>query len=106
MKTREDLDLDCLDCIETDISNAIPWFILSSYAYNVEEDPVISDFVFEKIKKRIVENWDDINHKYKENLDVDIVKGLCYTREYPKHSERGLKHLKEIYYGKDYGRER
>jgi hypothetical protein len=98
---RTNLDLECLDCIETNINLAIPWYLMASYAYYKQDDPILTDAAYDRLAKRILEEWDNINHIHKKHLTVDMLKAGCYIGEYPSRVAGGLKTLKEVYHGKN-----
>lgn len=98
---RTNLDLECLDCIETNINMAVPWYLMASFAYYEQDDPILSDGMYDRLGKRILERWDEIKHYHKKHLTIDMLKAGSYIGEYPSRVEGGLKSLKEIYYGKN-----
>lgn len=90
------LDKHMLDMLETDLNNAISWYILAMYAQNEKEDKILSDSSLVRLSHKIIENWDSLKHKYKENLTVDMVRKLEYSGEYPKNVDITLKTLKKV----------
>ncbi len=62
----------------------ISWFMIASYAYYHLDSSVMSDYDFDYLVKRILENWEDIDHPHKDlikktNLDA----GSGYDIDFP-----------------------
>lgn len=83
-------------CDNTDrnINMLIPWYLLSAYAYYVEDDPILEDNVFDRMAKKILENWDEIEHMHKSLLNEDMLKGGTYIGEYPSRIKPALEALR------------
>ena len=50
---------------------AIPYYLMASYAYYKEDDPIFSDDFYDMLSKKILNNWDTIEHYHKHLLDED-----------------------------------
>lgn len=62
----------------------VPWYLMSSYAYYVQDDPIISDSSFDKLAKIMLENWNFIRHAHKYLITTgDLEAGSLLLREYP-----------------------
>ena len=94
---RDNLDLECLQLVGENINLAVPWFLMASYAYYVEDDPILTDATFDTLAKRIYKNWDDIEHQHKNLLDRYSMSAGTYLGEYPNRTIEGLKRVREIY---------
>lgn len=73
---------------------AVPYYILTSYAYYVEDDPIVSDSYYDELAKYILLNWEDITHFHKHYLNEDALKAGSYLGDYPPITETALKSLK------------
>ena len=40
----------------------VPWYLMTSYAYYVEDNPLVSDGAFDRLAKTMIKNWDKIEH--------------------------------------------
>jgi hypothetical protein len=96
----ENLDIPCLELIDNNPNLMVPWYLMAAYAYYVEDNPILSDNVFDKLAKRMLECWDKIDHFHKESITVDDLKAGTFLGEYPSRVEGGVKQLREVYYGK------
>jgi len=70
--------------IGSDLNKTVPWYIMARYAIQVENDPVVSDGMFEKIRRRLIEHWDEIEHELKPMLAYEDVLERTFTGEFPK----------------------
>lgn len=62
------------DMISVDINKIIPWYILGVYAKVVEKSPILSEPVFDKIKRTLIVKWDTLQHKHKECITITVHK--------------------------------
>ena len=62
---------------------AIPYYLMASYAYYKEDDPIFSDDFYDMLSKKILNNWDTIEHYHKHLLDEDSLIAGTYLGEYP-----------------------
>jgi hypothetical protein len=96
----ENLDKECIDVVDSDINMSVPWYLMSAYAYHVEDNPVISNARFDRLSKVMLENWDSIEHKCKHCITKEDLEAKKFTGEYPNKVKRGLESLRGIYHGK------
>ena len=87
----------CIEITDANINMTVPWYIMAAYAYYEQDDPIIEDSMFDKIAKRILKEWDDINHRHKDYLTKDMLKAGTYIGKYPPQIEGALKSVKETY---------
>lgn len=83
MEPRQLFDKDCLDITGDNINMTVPWYIMAAYAYYEEDSPILEDQTFDRLAKKILENWDDIEHMHKERLTKDMLEAGTYLGEYP-----------------------
>lgn len=72
------MDSKVLDFINKNKNMLVSWYLIASYAYYVMDNPIISDGLFDEICKRILKEWDSINHGHKYLLDKESLEaGTC-----------------------------
>ena len=49
-------DKYCLDVIDDNINMLVPWYLMASYAYYVDDDPIITDNMFDKLGQKLLKN--------------------------------------------------
>ena len=82
------------------INMMVPWYLMASYAYYEESDPIFSDSFFDDMGKTMLSCWDDIEHFHKHLITVDDLNAGTYLGEYPERVKGGLKAMREKYYTK------
>ena len=73
----------------------IPWYLMSSYSYYVENDPIFSDQYYDNLAKNLLLNWDNVNHFHKSLISVDDLTAGTYLGEYPSRIKGALKSLRK-----------
>ena len=82
----------------------VPWYLMASFAYYKQDDPILSDAFFDNMAKTMSENWDTIEHWHKEYINPDDLKAGSFLGEYPSRVEDGLESLKKVSEAMGYGR--
>lgn len=74
----------------------VPWYLMASYAYYKQDDPILSDAYFDNLAKRMLDSWNEIEHFHKHLITtVDLAAG-SYLGDYPERVKDGLEHLRSI----------
>lgn len=94
---KEGLDKELSDMIDDNVNMMVPWYLMAAYAYYEEDNPILSDAIFDRLAKRMIEHWDEIEHQHKEYITLDMLHGGTYIGKYPSRVEGGLKSLREVY---------
>lgn len=77
-------DAYCLGKITANPNMLVPFWIMAAWAYDVADDPIISDAVFDRIARELDEKWDVITHWHKRLLDRSALKSALAIRgNYP-----------------------
>lgn len=93
----ENLDKEMHDFIDMNMNLSVPWYLLASYAYYVEDDPILTDAAFDRLARLMVEKWGELKHEHKEFLSLDMLEAGTYTGEYPKKVKGGLDALRSSF---------
>ena len=83
-----------MDIIESKPNMLIPWYIMASYAYYVQDDPILSDGVFDRLINRLTDQYDNLEHQHKDFVKKDALKAGTYLGDYPTRTEDVLKQLR------------
>ena len=75
----------------------VPWYLMAAYAYYVEDDPILTDSTFDKMAKRILHLWDEIEHFHKHLLNKDMLEAGTYIGEYPSRIKGALDDLRQSF---------
>ena len=101
--TSDNLDKELSDFIRGNINLCVPWYILACYAYYEEDDPILSDGSFDRLTRKMIDNWEDIEHIHKEYISLDMLNASTYIGEYPSRAKGGLDALRDAFkIGKKY----
>jgi len=69
--------------IKGDINMTVPLYLMMSYAYYKQDNPIAEDGTFDVISKLLLENYDTIEHHHKELISKDSLKAGTYLGIYP-----------------------
>jgi len=91
------LDNECLVHIDGDLNKCIPWFLLSSYASSEMKEPILTEEFHKRLGRKILKNWDTMDHRYKRYLNRDELFDGKHTGDYPDKIDFALKQIHSIY---------
>tara|TARA_B100000780_G_C20831863_1_gene330547 strand:- start:182 stop:472 length:291 start_codon:yes stop_codon:yes gene_type:complete len=77
------MDKIVMQAITKNINMTIPYYLMASYAYYEKDDPILSDDLYDKLAKKILNKWDDIEHYHKNILTKDMLEAGSFIGEYP-----------------------
>ncbi len=77
------LDSMIKDKIKENINMAVPLYLMMSYAYYKQDDPIVEDATFDEVAKILLKNYDKIKHHHKELIKKDSLKAGTYLGVYP-----------------------
>ena len=92
--TQRLFDKECMDLVDTSINMTVPWYLMAAYAYYVIDDPLLEDSTFDRLAKKMLANWDKIEHMHKDFITKDMLQAGTYLGEYPKRVQCALEHLR------------
>jgi len=81
--------------ITNNINMTVPFYLMASYAYYEEDDPILSDDFYDKLAKNILERWDNIEHYHKHLLSKDALEAGSYIGKYPSIVSGALENLRK-----------
>ena len=93
-KTLDDTVFEILDRNKNMI---VPWYMMAAYAYYVQDDPIISDSLFDRMAKMMLEQWEEIEHKHKHHITKSDLEGGSYLGEYPIIIHGAVESARKIY---------
>lgn len=93
-KTNKNFDDQCLQLTSDNINMYVPWYIMAAYAYYVEDNPILSDHVFDRMAKQILIHYDEIEHMHKYLLTKDTLEAGTFLGEYPSRIKGAVDSLR------------
>jgi hypothetical protein len=92
-----DLDQVAAELFAKNINMMVPWYLMASYAYYKQADPIFTDGFFDEMGKTMLERWDDIEHFHKDYISTDDLNAGTFLGEYPSRVEGALQSLRKEY---------
>jgi hypothetical protein len=89
------LDTYADEIIKNNINMSVPYYLMASYAYYVEDDPIFSDAFYDELAKTILAEWNNITHWHRDVINKDALGAGSFLGEYPSIVEGALKSLRE-----------
>ena len=74
----------------------VPWYLIAAYAYYKQDNPIFSDSFFDDLAKTLLAVWDDVEHRHKQYITLDMLNAGTYIGEYPGIVEGALEELQLI----------
>lgn len=92
-----DIEKALSDICDNNQNMLVPWYLMAAYAYYVEDDPIVGDSVFDLMAKRILDQWDQIEHRHKDCLTKDMLVAGTFLGEYPPQVEGAVRDIRDTY---------
>ena len=89
------LDKNVTSIISSNLNMSVPYYLMASYAYYKEDNPILTDDFFDRLAKKILNNWDNIEHYHKHLLDKDSLEAGSYLGKYPSIVEGALTSMRK-----------
>jgi NAD-dependent DNA ligase len=84
------------ELVEKNVNIAVPYYLMAAYAYYKEDDPIISDHLFDYLALLILKNYDQIKHPHKQLITKDDLEAGTYLGEYPRLVIDSLKMIRTL----------
>jgi len=81
------------------MKHPIARYLMSAYAYYVEDTPLISDMEFDKLAKYIRHNYDKLEHVHKHLVTIDDLESGTYLGQYPNRVKNAVNHYRKTIKG-------
>ncbi len=95
------VDQHAAELFAENINMMVPYYLMASYAYYKQDNPIMSDSFFDSMSQTMIACWDDIEHFHKHLIDLEDLKAGTYLGEYPSRIDGGLKSLRKKMLEKD-----
>jgi|TARA_B100001094_G_C17960073_1_gene684964 predicted ATP-dependent Lon-type protease len=93
-RQKKNWDQDAALLFMENLNMMVPYYLMASYAYYKEDDPIFSDVFFDNMGKTMLERWDDIEHWHKEYINKGDLEAGTFLGEYPSRVEGALRSLR------------
>ena len=93
-RQKKNWDQDAALLFMENLNMMVPYYLMASYAYYKEDDPIFSDAFFDNMSKTMLERWDDITHYHKEYINKGDLEAGTFLGDYPTRVEGALRSLR------------
>ena len=93
-RQKKNWDQDAALLFMENLNMMVPYYLMASYAYYKQDDPIFSDAFFDNMGKTMLERWDDIAHFHKEYIKKGDLEAGTFLGEYPSRVEGALRSLR------------
>ena len=76
-------DQDFLSILNDNINMSVPLYLMASYAYYKDDEPILSDEVFDNLSKVMLKNWSKIKHIHKNSISKKDLEAGTFLGKYP-----------------------
>lgn len=83
---------------EMPLNLTVPWYLMASFAYYKEDDPIISDTTYDALAKYMLNSWNRIKHVHKSFITKKDLEAGTFLGKYPSRVENALKELRKEKY--------
>jgi hypothetical protein len=73
----------------------IPWYLMACYAYYVEDEPILEDAMFDRLSKKLLKVFDDVEHIHKDYITKEMLEAGTYLGEYPSRIKYAVKDIQQ-----------
>lgn len=94
---KKGIEKACIDTCDDNINMMVPWYLMAAYAYYVEDDPILEDSTFDRLAKKLLSDWDNVEHFHKEYLNKDMLEAGTFIGEYPTRVKGALDDVRQSY---------
>ncbi len=77
------------------MKNPIAKYLMCSYAYYVEDKPLISDVEFDELSKWLLYNYDSVDHMHKHLVTKGDLEAGTYLGKYPNMVKGAVKSYRQ-----------
>jgi hypothetical protein len=75
-------DQTCREAVEGNPNLLVPWYLMASWAYYIEDDPILSDGLFDYLCTKLDAAWDTVEHWHKPVVSRgDLSAGSCLLKQ-------------------------
>lgn len=72
----------------------VPYYLMLSFAYYKQDDPIVSDAFYDKLARKLLKEYDNIEHYHKHLISKDALEAGSFLGEYPSIVEGALNDLR------------
>jgi len=78
------------------MKNPVARYLMSAYAYYVEDSPLISDFEFDSLAKYLLHNYAKLDHMHSHLITKGDLEAGTYLGEYPEMVKGAVRNYRSV----------
>lgn len=83
--------------IEGNINMTVPWYLMASFAYYEQDNPILTDMYFDALGKKMLARWDEITHFHKVYITIGDLQAGTFLGQYPSRVKYALDETRRLY---------
>jgi NAD-dependent DNA ligase len=80
--------------IKKNINMLVPIYLMLSYSYYKQDNPVVSDGFYDKLARKLLKEYDNIEHRHKHLISKDDLRAGSFLGEYPSIIEGAINNFR------------
>lgn len=81
--------------IKKNINMLVPYYLMASYSYYKQDNPLFTDALFDNMGKQLLKEWDRVEHYHKHLITKDDLVAGSYLGEYPSIVEGAVNDFRQ-----------
>lgn len=85
------------DKVDENLNMLVPLYLILSYAYYVEDSPLVSDAFYDNMAKQLYKEYDNIEHRHRHLIKKDALAAGSFVGTYPSIINGALLDFRRTY---------
>ena len=81
--------------VEDNANMLVPFYLMCSYAYYVEDKPLVSDAYYDDLAKHLLREYDRIHHRHISCISKDMLRAGTFLGKYPSIVEGAVNDFRQ-----------
>ena len=91
------LDKYAKEIFDKNINMTVPWYLMASYAYYKEDNPILTDSFYDELANFMLKNWNKISHRHKKYITTSDLQAGTFLGKYPTIIKGALDTTKTLF---------
>ena len=101
--TTSNIEQIITDKVAENLNMLVPLYLILSYAYYVEDNPLVSDAYYDSMAKQLYKEYDNVNHMHKHLISKDALAAGSFIGIYPNIINGAYHDFRRNYEGRIHG---
>lgn len=95
------VEAECLRLTTRHPALLVPWYLMASFAYYIQDDPILTDDGYDDLCMQLQHTWPRVKHRHKHIIDRDALDAgtghYLAAGDYPAIVVGALRDLRSVY---------